>query len=526
MSLRSLISLDASLQGRRWRIPIVLPALAASLLVVMLAFQAAVAVRVHRAAVEKTLSDYAAFTTWQYARRASDYLRLSIVLAIQSSAERREGAACRVPDIHAGRVVLLSNGTGVPNETVLAALEQALERMGRSRVQIGLITVGDPARHQRLGYWFTSETSSRPWRCQAVLVTDRQLVEIANHVAAFAPLLPPALVRGVDRDSLFAIQLLSPERSRIATIGGYFTGIAATDTLGPDLGGLLVSATLHPAAVERLVAGGVPRSNLPMLLTMVVVTLALCVIAGWQLQRSQQIIQLRSDFVTSISHELKTPLTQISLFADTLASPRERTAAERRQYLNIISRESRRLGQLVDSILHFAGMLRSEASATPRENVLLGDEIREAVAAFAPIAAARAVTIHTQIDDEIDLPLERDAFRQLLLNVLDNALKYGPDTQQITVTAGMHRDCARVWVDDAGPGVHRAERERVFEPFVRADRGASRGGSGIGLAVVRDIVRRHRGRVRIMESPAGGARVEIELPDASSVDAHAMHAED
>ena len=193
--------------------------------------------------------------------------------------------------------------------------------------------------------------------------------------------------------------------------------------------------------------------------------------------------------------------------------PRERSADEQRQYLTIISREATRLGQLVDGILHFAGMTRSVgATELSRESSLLGEELRAAVAAFEPIADARSVTIQTRIDGEIELELDRDAFRQLILNLLDNALKFGPEGGRIVVTAFAGERRATIWVDDDGPGVPVNARERIFEAFVRLESSARKTGSGIGLAVVRGVVRRHGGLVRMIESPSGGARVEVQLP--------------
>ena len=226
-----------------------------------------------------------------------------------------------------------------------------------------------------------------------------------------------------------------------------------------------------------------------------------------QLRRTQELSRLRSDFVASVSHELKTPLTQISLFADTLLSPKERSADDRRHYLTVISREAKRLGQLVDSILHFALMTRGTEACVPRESSALGEEIRAAVAAFEPIAAARGVGINTSIDPEIALPLERDAFRQLMLNVLDNALKFGPDGQTIVASASVEpRTRASSTSTTRARAFPTHERERVFEAFTRADGDGRATGSGIGLAVVRDIVRRHDGTVSMLRLAGRTAR--------------------
>jgi signal transduction histidine kinase len=109
---------------------------------------------------------------------------------------------------------------------------------------------------------------------------------------------------------------------------------------------------------------------------------------------------------------------------------------------------------------------------------------------------------------------DRDALRQILLNLLDNAVKYGPAGQTITVSSEIVGDRARISVEDQGPGIPHTDRLRVWEPYVRLNRDveSATGGSGIGLSVVRELVTLHGGRTRAEGAPSGGARVVIELP--------------
>jgi signal transduction histidine kinase len=522
MSLRSLFRLDPSLQRRHWQLPIALPALLALTLVVALAVQSARAVQVHRRAVAVTLRDYAAFAAWQYTRRASDYLRLSIITTLSDSGREQwqiqlhaEGFASGV--VRGKHIELDRNETQLTASEISAAFGRALEQADRSRLRFGLAPLGDPRAHQFLGYTFRGDSAGHPVVARGIVLGQQGLRPIFDHVALFAPLLPPSFVGNLPNDSLVSLEILGGDNVPMATIGRDVAGITANDVLGPDLGGVRVVATLHPIATTRLVAGGMPSSNTPALIAMLAVTAVLCAVAVLQMRRTAELIRLRDDFVASVSHELKTPLTQISLFADTLASPRDRPAEERKQYLTIISREATRLGNLVDGILHFAGMMRPASAPDLREPSLLGEEIRAAISAFEPLADARSVSIHTLIDGEIELPLDRDAFRQVMLNVLDNALKFGPDGQRIIVTAIAGEGRATVRIDDEGPGVPPSERESIFEAFARSKTTANKLGSGIGLAVVRDVVRRHGGVVRVLESPAHGARIEIELPALRSV---------
>src|SRR6185312_5447405 len=123
-------------------------------------------------------------------------------------------------------------------------------------------------------------------------------------------------------------------------------------------------------------------------------------------------------------------------------------------------------------------------------------------------------TIVASLGDTAAVPLDRDALRQMLLNLLDNAVKYGPPGQTIVVGSEIAGDRARIWVEDEGPGIPHDDRQRVWEPYVRLSREAeaSTGGSGIGLSVVRELAALHGGRTRAESSPGGGARIVIELP--------------
>jgi len=159
-----------------------------------------------------------------------------------------------------------------------------------------------------------------------------------------------------------------------------------------------------------------------------------------------------------------------------------RSDEERRRSLAIIDQEARRLTHLVEN--------------------------------FAPIAAARRMRITAPEGGNVVAPVDADALRQMLINLLDNAVKYGPEGQRIAVALAAENGTARVLVDDEGPGVPAGDRERIWERFWRLqrDRGSAVAGTGIGLAVVRELAELHGGRSWVEDAPAGGARFVIEVP--------------
>jgi signal transduction histidine kinase len=231
-----------------------------------------------------------------------------------------------------------------------------------------------------------------------------------------------------------------------------------------------------------------------------------------QLRREHELSRLRADFISSVSHELRTPLSQILLFAETLNLGRVRTEQERRTATGVIVQEGRRLMHLVENILHFSRAERQMARLGP-EPVDLSQAVAEIVEDWLPLATAADVRIDTRFAPDVHAVADRSALRQMVLNLLDTALKYGPAAQTVTVGTSAENGHARFWVDDQGEGIPPRERERVWSSFYRLDRHAnsSVAGSGIGLYVVRELARLHDGDAWIEDAPGGGARVIVEL---------------
>ena len=329
-------------------------------------------------------------------------------------------------------------------------------------------------------------------------------------------LLPPSLLRGLRNDQVLAVSLRDGHghelyRSSPRQDARY----ASEDTLGPRLGDVRLRLAVFPEHADRLLVGGLPRSRLPLLAALCALTIGLAVVALLQMRKQQQLARLRTDFVSGVSHELRTPLAQIRWFAELLRMGRLRTADERDRSLRIIDQEARRLAFLVENVLNFSRSSRDAGHVTP-EPVPLAHEAREVVDGFRPLAEARRMQVALETVD-VTAMANRAALRQILLNLLDNAAKYGPPGQTIRVRVDRGGFGARLTVTDEGPGVAEAERERVWAPFYRADRDVTSAttGSGIGLSVVGELVRQLDGRRRIEAGPGGmGARVVIELPAA------------
>ena len=337
------------------------------------------------------------------------------------------------------------------------------------------------------------------------------------------PMLPRALIGGVAEDSFGSAIVTEADgvelyRSPVQ----YAPTFAARDSFEhPMMGAIRVQVALRPDLAPKLVIGGMPRSNLPMLLSLLAVTAGLVVAALLQLHRESELSRLRADFVSGVSHELRTPLAQIRMFSETLLLGRVRTDEERVRSLEIVDQEARRLTHLVENLLHFS---RSERQATRLSPTAapLAPLVREAVEAFAPLAAARGVAFRTELSDGLVAPVDAEALRQMLVNLLGNAVKYGPADQTITVGLDAGDAKALIRVEDQGPGIPAADRERIWDRFWRLerDRGSAVAGTGIGLSVVRELVALHGGRAWAEEGGGGaGARFVLELPLAGQAQA-------
>ena len=153
---------------------------------------------------------------------------------------------------------------------------------------------------------------------------------------------------------------------------------------------------------------------------------------------------------------------------------------------------------------------RLEASS---EVLDLAAVTREILVAFAPLAWTAKVTLREEIDVPAPALVDSAAYRQIVLNLLENAVRYGPPGQTVTVRLERLDGAARLAVEDEGPGVPIADRERIWAPFVRLTNGRrGTNGTGIGLAVVRDLTARHGGRAFVERAERGGARFVVELP--------------
>ncbi len=250
--------------------------------------------------------------------------------------------------------------------------------------------------------------------------------------------------------------------------------------------------------------------------------------AGWcpllsahDLERNDDVVQRalergarereRYEFLATLGHELRTPLTSIRGYVETVLDGDVAAPAARR-FLEVVRTQALRLERLVDGMLDFSLLDVGYAHET-READLCA-VARAAADAIAPIAHEASISVVAPAGRSVRARIDPDACLHALLNLLENAVKYGAPGGRVQLTVRRQDPFAYIDVDDDGPGIPLAERERIFAHRVRGSGTAAVRGAGIGLAIVRSIVERASGTVCAGSSPLGGARFTLRLPSA------------
>jgi signal transduction histidine kinase len=514
-------------------------------LATMLAYVAHDAARSHRATAERALHDYAAVAAWELVTGVNEQLQAALGPAL---APIRARAVSPYELLPSPSVIAASAGTALPCESPAGDSARFYFRFDfRDR---SLVTTGaEPSAATRV--WLADtltahgRTAYQPdWTYALVLANGagraRPMIayalKYAEHrapVAAYGfatcagalgsslfrdvlarrALLPMSLTAGVTNDSIVSISIVDAGGSPIFHSDSARPSPYLASAPLEQAGRLTARVAIRPPAVELLALGAMPADRLPMLVGLLTLTAALILAAVAQLRRENELERLRADFISSVSHELRTPLSQILLFAETLNLGRVRSDGERQAASEVIVQEGRRLMHLVDNILHFS---RTERRMVHLDLVTvdLGRAVREIVDDWLPLANAADVHVCVRVDGDVLAVADRSALRQMLLNLLDNAVKYGPPGQLVVIGARARGDRVQMWVEDEGDGIPPRERERVWNAFYRLDRHANSAvaGSGIGLYVVRELARLHGGDAWIEDrSDAPGSRFVIEL---------------
>ncbi len=523
------------------------------------AYQVYNAVCAQESAAQRALLSHARFAAWTFTREANAELeraaRRVLAPTVALAAERgaasapsvlvaegiraaRRCACVAVPDVRFTFAVDLSRGDVVVGavgdempETPSGDIEQSVIRTVRDGIAAGAVT-GDPIITRMpsdgtiaIAYMLAGQTGvhrgNKPHRAYGYAFDVGSAGRaVFPAVLASRALLPPMGPAPVPVDSTLTLSVTGPDE-RIVYRSAATRGLRPAATLGMTgaFDGFAVRVAMRPAFASRVAVGNWTWNRSQFVLGFITLSAGLVIVSLLQLHRERQLARVKSELVSGVSHELRTPLAQIRMFAEMLRLGWVRSDDERQRSVAIIDQEARRLAHLVENILQFS---RAERSATrvslePLELAALVDEVVES---FAPLAGSRGVTVRTTHSGHAVALADRDALRQVLLNLLDNAVKYGPAGQ--TVTAGtrvLGDGRVQLWVDDQGTGIPARDKARIWEPFRRLDRAVEAGisGNGIGLAVVRELAAAQAGTVTVHDAAGGGASFVVTLQAATQV---------
>jgi signal transduction histidine kinase len=393
--------------------------------------------------------------------------------------------------------------------------------------------------------------SLRQWERSAEVVVREQ----ARDMAAMAAEKVEMVLRDVPRDVIVRLSdAVAARDTRPDALAGVLADGAVREALQKTLGGPEAPTILalldpeerpvyarEPLGDARRVASSRLREGLPgwqvalyqppgfsphgavrrqvMLFTTALGVLLVVILAGAVttyrlMRRESEVAQLKADFVANVSHDLKTPLSVIRMFGETLEMGRVTDAAKREEYYRVITRESERLSRLIDNVLDFS---RIEGGRRTYERARAAVEplVRESLEPFAYPLAQGGFKVDVSVAPDLpDVMIDAAAVGQALGNLIDNAIKYSGERKSIRVAAALVDGALALSVADEGIGIAPAEHARIFEKFYRVGRSDTQGrrGSGVGLALVRHVAHAHGGRVTVESRPGAGSRFTIHLP--------------
>jgi signal transduction histidine kinase len=326
----------------------------------------------------------------------------------------------------------------------------------------------------------------------------------------------PRMYGGLEQTRRLAVQILGPDNTEIGRVRETDSGHTAVTVqmTGPFEHYRVRVSPTRSAPVVWTARFVVVEVGFILLMALAIVVASSLVLR--YTIRQLELAQLKSGFVSNVSHELKTPIALIRLAVETLEMGRARNDEERDKFIATIGRETQRLSRLVDNILDFA---RLEAGQKVLRLVPVDplELVRETLESFRPRLEDKGFAVITDLPDSLP-PVRADAtaLSQSLLNLFDNAIKYSRDRREVRLSAGVRDDFVAISVADRGIGIPPADQKRIFEKFVRVETGPVHDvkGAGLGLSLVDQIMRAHGGRVELSSVPGEGSTFTLLVPVA------------
>lgn len=269
--------------------------------------------------------------------------------------------------------------------------------------------------------------------------------------------------------------------------------------------------TVRVASVDDKVQTAATRGTFAMLIVAASVSLFGLLFTTRAVRAREQFVAMQSEFVSTVTHELKTPLAVIRLLGETLGTGRYDSLETVRDYAQLLSQEACRLTRLIENLLTYS-RLTEHRRADPREVIEIGELVEDTLAHFRPRLSRLEFDLN--VDVPVDLPRlhgDRSSLMQALDNLIDNAIKYSDGRRSLSIRSAAARNSVRIEVADRGVGIPAEDVPRVFDKFYRG-RAVRTGGSGLGLAIVKRIVQEHHGSIEIASVVGEGTTLCLVLP--------------
>jgi len=231
-------------------------------------------------------------------------------------------------------------------------------------------------------------------------------------------------------------------------------------------------------------------------------------------ERLDELNRLKSYFISSVSHDMKTPLTSIKMFAELLQTSSEIKSERSKEYLEIIEGESSRLSRLIDNVLDFSKIERG-VKQYRFENISLNEIVLQTLKMMQYQFKLQKFSVESILsNEEKTIHADKDALEEALINLISNSIKYSRDKKVIRVSTYPKDDSMALAVEDEGIGIDKKDLDDIFNPFFRTDSKEVQrtGGAGLGLSIVKHIMDAHKGKIEVQSEPGKGSRFTLLFP--------------
>jgi two-component system phosphate regulon sensor histidine kinase PhoR len=238
-----------------------------------------------------------------------------------------------------------------------------------------------------------------------------------------------------------------------------------------------------------------------------------CVAVIYDITEIRKLEAIRSEFVANVSHELKTPLTSIKGFVETLLEGALTDKENSRTFLEIIKEHSERLEVIINDLLELSH-IESKEIKLEMEKINMSNLTGEIIKEFKSQLNKKNISVHNKLSAEVEAKVDKEKIRRILMNLIDNAIKFNKEGGHINIYGEIFDKEIRIIIEDSGIGIPQKDIGRIFERFYRVDKARSRqlGGSGLGLSIVKHLVELHGGGVGVESTEGAGSKFWFNLP--------------